>query len=158
MGRTACTEPQCLYSRATPLLPLWAVRPVQSLSAYITVHFTFYLLFLKPEQFVRYGEQGTGWTTEESLFDFRKEPTQPRMQCVPKALSRGKTAEGWHLRRSSIYCRRHMTVLDSFTLLHVYSFWFIELWTSAIGLKVRCFLNRKIGRFSVYHNVITANK
>jgi hypothetical protein len=33
MGRTACREPQCLYSRAIPLLPLWAVRPVQSLSA-----------------------------------------------------------------------------------------------------------------------------
>ena len=33
MGRTACTEPQCLYSRAVPLHPLWAVRPVQSLSA-----------------------------------------------------------------------------------------------------------------------------
>ena len=33
MGRTAFTEPQYLYSRATPLLPLWAVRPVQSLSA-----------------------------------------------------------------------------------------------------------------------------
>jgi hypothetical protein len=33
MGRTACTEPQCLYSRAIPLLPLWAVRLVQSLSA-----------------------------------------------------------------------------------------------------------------------------
>ena len=33
MGCTACTEPQCLYSRAIPLLPLWAVRPVQSLSA-----------------------------------------------------------------------------------------------------------------------------
>ena len=33
MGRTACTEPQCLYSTATPLLPLWTVRPVQSLSA-----------------------------------------------------------------------------------------------------------------------------
>jgi len=32
MGRTPCTEPQCL-SRAIPLLPLWAVRPVQSLSA-----------------------------------------------------------------------------------------------------------------------------
>jgi hypothetical protein len=30
MGRTACTEP---YSRAIPLLPLLAVRPVQSLSA-----------------------------------------------------------------------------------------------------------------------------
>jgi hypothetical protein len=39
MGRTACTEPQCLYSRAIPLLPLWAVRPVQSLSACTTVHF-----------------------------------------------------------------------------------------------------------------------
>jgi hypothetical protein len=33
MGRRACTEPQCLYSRAIPLLPLWAVRPLQSLSA-----------------------------------------------------------------------------------------------------------------------------
>jgi len=33
MDRTACTEPQCLYSRAIPLLPLWAVRPVQNLSA-----------------------------------------------------------------------------------------------------------------------------
>jgi len=33
MGRTACTEPQCLYSIAIPLLPVWAVRSVQSLSA-----------------------------------------------------------------------------------------------------------------------------
>jgi len=33
MGHTACTDPQCLYSRAITLLPLWAVRPVQSLSA-----------------------------------------------------------------------------------------------------------------------------
>jgi len=33
MGRTACIEPQCLCSTALPLLPLWAVRPVQSLSA-----------------------------------------------------------------------------------------------------------------------------
>ena len=33
MDRTACTEPQCLYSTAIPLLPLWAVRPVQILSA-----------------------------------------------------------------------------------------------------------------------------
>ena len=33
MGRTAFIEPQCLYSRAIPLLPLWAVRPVQTLSA-----------------------------------------------------------------------------------------------------------------------------
>jgi hypothetical protein len=47
MGRTACTEPQCLYrgalylnSRAIPLLPLWALRPVQSPSACTRVHFT----------------------------------------------------------------------------------------------------------------------
>jgi len=33
MGRRSCTEPQCLYSIAIPLLPLWAVGPVQSLSA-----------------------------------------------------------------------------------------------------------------------------
>jgi len=33
MCRTSCTEPQCLYSTAIPLLPLWAVPPVQSLSA-----------------------------------------------------------------------------------------------------------------------------
>ena len=40
MGRT----PQCLYSRAIPLLPLLAVRPVQSPSACTKVHFT--LLYL----------------------------------------------------------------------------------------------------------------
>ena len=33
IGRTACTEPQCLYSIAIPLLPLWAVRPIESLTA-----------------------------------------------------------------------------------------------------------------------------
>ena len=47
MGRTACTEPQCLYSIAIPLLPLWAVQPVQSLSACSRVHFTFNLLLLQ---------------------------------------------------------------------------------------------------------------
>jgi len=84
MGRTACTEPQCLYkgalylyltvelylyspygpyglyrasvpvqgctlplpySRAMPLLPLWTVRPVQSLSACTRVHFAFTLQY-----------------------------------------------------------------------------------------------------------------
>ena len=33
MGHTACTEPQCLYSTAIPLIPLWTIWPVQSLSA-----------------------------------------------------------------------------------------------------------------------------
>jgi len=41
IGRTACTEPQCLYSTAIPLLPLLAVRPVQNLSDCSRVHFTF---------------------------------------------------------------------------------------------------------------------
>ena len=44
MGRTACTEPQCLYSRAIPLLPLWAVLPVQSLSECTRVTFTLFFL------------------------------------------------------------------------------------------------------------------
>ena len=82
MGRTTCTEPQCLYkgalyltvdlylyspygpydlyrasvpvegctlpcSRAIPLLPLWAVRPVQCLSACTRVHFTFTFTFTR---------------------------------------------------------------------------------------------------------------
>ena len=37
-----CTVP-LPYSRAIPLLPLWAVRPVQSLSACTRVHCTFTL-------------------------------------------------------------------------------------------------------------------
>ena len=40
MGRTAFTQPQCLYSTVIPLLPLWAIRPAQSLSACTRVHFT----------------------------------------------------------------------------------------------------------------------
>ena len=39
MGRTSCTEPQCLYSTAIPLFPAWAVRPLQSLSVCTRVHF-----------------------------------------------------------------------------------------------------------------------
>jgi hypothetical protein len=48
MDRTACTEPQCLYSRAIPLLPLCAVRPVQILSALRRVHLTFTLIRICP--------------------------------------------------------------------------------------------------------------
>jgi len=33
MGRSDCTEHQCLYSTIIPPLPLWAVRPVETLSA-----------------------------------------------------------------------------------------------------------------------------
>ena len=40
MDRTAFTEPQCLYSTTITLLPLQAVRPVQSLSASTEVYFS----------------------------------------------------------------------------------------------------------------------
>ena len=47
-GRDADTSPLLVpwsrKSRAIPLLPLWAVRPVQSLSACTRVHFTFFYL------------------------------------------------------------------------------------------------------------------
>jgi hypothetical protein len=44
LGRTACKETECLYSTATSLLPLWAVRPVQSLSV-CTVQLYLYPLY-----------------------------------------------------------------------------------------------------------------
>ena len=37
------------YSRAIPLLPLWAVRPVQSLSACTRVHFSLFCLLANAE-------------------------------------------------------------------------------------------------------------
>ena len=41
--------PRSTKSRVIPLLPLWAIRPVQSFSAYTRVHFTFtFLLCLIP--------------------------------------------------------------------------------------------------------------
>ena len=39
-------------SRSIPLLSLWAVRPVQSLSACTRVHFTFYLTYIEGKIFV----------------------------------------------------------------------------------------------------------
>jgi len=50
MGRKSCTKPQCLYSTAIPLLPLWAVSPVQSLSACTRVHFTIVTCMLQRAQ------------------------------------------------------------------------------------------------------------
>jgi len=63
MDRTACTEPQCLYSRAITLLPLWTVRPVQSLSActvqlYLYSHYGPYGLY-RPSVPVQYSYTST---------------------------------------------------------------------------------------------------
>jgi len=41
MGSTVFKHPQCLYSTASPLLPLWTVRPLHSLSTF-TVLLYFY--------------------------------------------------------------------------------------------------------------------
>ena len=46
MDRTPCTQPQCLYCTAIPLLPLLAVQPVHNLIACTKVHFTFTLPYL----------------------------------------------------------------------------------------------------------------
>jgi len=51
IGLTACTEPLCMYKGVPlllpkPLLPLWAVRPVQSLSANTRVHLYLYFFFI----------------------------------------------------------------------------------------------------------------
>jgi hypothetical protein len=66
MGRTACTEPQCLSRRAIPLLPLWAVRPVQSFSACTRVNFT--LPFLRGKKI----ERGSRKFHKEMLSNFQK--------------------------------------------------------------------------------------
>ena len=55
MGCTASTKPQCLYSTAIPLLPLWAVQPAQSLSACTRVTFT--LNYLQFSYQMRKGEE-----------------------------------------------------------------------------------------------------
>jgi hypothetical protein len=66
MGCTACTEPQCLYSRAVPLLPLWAVRPVQSLSA-CTVELYLYSLY-GPYGLYRVSVPVQGWPLPLPLY------------------------------------------------------------------------------------------
>ena len=72
MGRTACTEPQYLYSRAIPLLLLWAVRPVQSLSA-CTVEL--YLYF-------PYGPYGLYRTSVPVQYSYSSTPPIGRTACT----------------------------------------------------------------------------
>src|SRR5215475_13191330 len=80
MGRTACTEPQCLYSRAIPLLPLWAVRPVQSLSA-CTVELYLY----SP-----YGPYGLYRASVPVQYSYTSTPPMGRTACTePQCLYKG---------------------------------------------------------------------
>ena len=72
MARTACTEPQCLYSIAIPLLPLWTVRPVQSLSAC-----TIYLYLYSP-----YGPYGLYRASMPVQYSYTSTPTMDRTSCT----------------------------------------------------------------------------
>jgi len=79
MGRTACTEPQCLYSRAIPLLPLWAVQPVQILSAC-----TVQLYLYSP-----YGPYGLYRASVPVQYSYTSTPPMGRTACTePQCLYR----------------------------------------------------------------------
>ena len=80
MRRTACTEPQCLYSTAIPLLPLWIVRPVQSLSA-CTVELYLY----SP-----YGPYGLYRASVPVQYSYTSTPPMGRTACTePQCLYNG---------------------------------------------------------------------
>jgi len=80
MGRTACTEPQCLYSSAIPLLPLWAVRPVQNLSAC-----TVQLYLYSP-----YGPYGLYRASVPVQYSYTSTPSLGRTACAePQCLHKG---------------------------------------------------------------------
>jgi len=145
MGRTACTEPQCLYKGAPylylylyspcgqyglyrasvpvqgcnlplpiPLLPLWTVRPVQSLSACTRVHLTFTYTSTPPVDstactesqclykgapylyhLLTYGLDDPRFETRPRNFSKTSKqvlwPTEPHNQRVAELFYRGKT-------------------------------------------------------------------
>jgi len=72
MGRTACTEPQWLYSTPIPLLPLWTVRLVQSLSA-CRVQLYFYS---------RYGPYGLYRASVPVQYTYTSIPPMGRTACT----------------------------------------------------------------------------
>ena len=72
MDRTASTEPQCLYSTAIPVLPLWTVRPVQSLSAC-----TVQLYLYSP-----YGPYGLYRTSMPVQYSYTCTPPMDRTACT----------------------------------------------------------------------------
>ena len=77
MGRTTSTEPQSLYSTAIPLLPLWAIRPVQSLSA-CTVELYLYSL---------YGPYGLNTASEPVQYSYTStSPMVPAACTEPQCL------------------------------------------------------------------------
>jgi hypothetical protein len=101
MGRTACTEPQCLYSRAIPLLSLWAVRPVQNLSFCTRVTFTFTfkyqiswkILLLEGELFRVDSQTTRHRDVTKLIFSFRyltNAPTTCAPQKIPESTQKDR--------------------------------------------------------------------
>jgi hypothetical protein len=78
MGRTPCAEPQCLYSTAIPLLPLWPVLPVQNLSAC-----TVQLYLYSP-----YGPYGLYRASVPVQYRYTSTPPMDRTACTLSACTR----------------------------------------------------------------------
>ena len=72
IGRTAYTDPQCLYNTAIPLLPLWAVRDIQSLS---TCKEQLYLYF-------PYGPYGLYRASVPVQYSYNSTPPMSSMTCT----------------------------------------------------------------------------
>jgi len=72
MDRTACTEPQYLYSISIPLLSLWTVRPLQSLSAC-----TVQLYLYSP-----YGPYGLYRASVPVQYSYTSTPPMDRTACT----------------------------------------------------------------------------
>ena len=71
-SRRRSALPQCLYSTAIPLLPLWVVRPVQSLSA-CTVQLYLYS---------SYGSYGLYRTSVPVQYSYTSTPPMDRTACT----------------------------------------------------------------------------
>jgi len=87
MDRTACTEPQYLYSIAIPLLPLWTIQPVQTLSAYTRVYFfNYYLTWLEALKMIISNEVSSDNQPYDNSVCVQRTPTGPRYTGAPGRL------------------------------------------------------------------------
>jgi hypothetical protein len=94
LGRDADPSPLLVpwsrKSRAIPLLPLWAVRPVQSLSACTRVHFIFYLP-LPPTSFAVRPAQISHWKLPSKLSRYKNQSLSTEFcltnRFIPKTLA-----------------------------------------------------------------------
>ena len=121
MGRTACTEPQCLYSTAIPQLPLRALRPVQSLCLYSTAIPLLPLWAVRPVQslsactvqlylYSPYGPYGLCRAPVPVQYSYTSTPPVGRTACTePQCLYKGvlypfvRFERGMRIRRSVLF-------------------------------------------------------